>query len=167
MADEGATETVGRRWRLLGYALLAAIGVYALAEAWRLGLWRQGSPGEGLFPFLTAIGMTGFAALCLATALREAGAPAPVRPPGELRATLLRIAAYLAALLFYAVAFDPLGFIVSTIATVVFILRFAERYAWTTTIALAAGTAAGCHLVFVYWLQALLPTGYLWDNLLY
>ena len=167
MADEGATETVGRRWRLLGYALLTAIGVYALAEAWRLGLWRQGSPGEGLFPFLTAIGMTGFAALCLATALRAPEGPALTRPPGELRATLLRIAAYLAALLFYAVAFDPLGFIISTIITVVFILRVAERYAWTTTIALAVGTAAGCHLLFVYWLQAILPTGYLWDNLLY
>ena len=56
---------------------------------------------------------------------------------------------------------------VSTVVTVVFILRFAERYAWTTTIALATGTAAGCHLLFVYWLQAILPTGYLWDNLFY
>ena len=53
MADEGATATVGRRWRLLGYGLLTAAGVYALGEAWRLGLWRQGSPGEGLFPFNT------------------------------------------------------------------------------------------------------------------
>ena len=167
MADEGSTATVGRRWRLLGYGLLTAAGVYALGEAWRLGLWRQGSPGEGLFPFLTAIGMTGFAALCLGAALREPEAPTQARPTGELRAMLLRIGAYLAALLFYAVAFDPLGFIISTIATVVFILRFAERYAWTTTIALAVGTAAGCHLLFVYWLQAILPTGYLWDNLLY
>src|SRR5882762_781408 len=150
MADEEATATVGRRWRLLGYGLLTAAGAYALGEAWRLGLWRQGSPGEGLFPFLTALGMTGFAALCLGA---------------ELRAMLLRIGAYLAALLFYAVAFDPLGFVISTIATVVFILRFAERYAWTTTIALAAGTAAGCHLLFVYWLQASLPTGHLWESL--
>jgi putative tricarboxylic transport membrane protein len=167
MTEEGQTETVGKRWRALGYGLLAAIGVYALGEALRLGLWRQGSPGEGLFPFLTAMGMTAFAALCLAGVLRQAEAPARARLAGELRATLLRIGAYLAALLFYATALDPLGFIISTIVTVVFILRFAERYAWTTTIALAAGTAAGCHLLFVYWLQAILPTGYLWDNLLY
>jgi putative tricarboxylic transport membrane protein len=165
MTDEG--ETVGKRWRVLGYGLLAATGVYALGEALRLGLWRQGSPGEGLFPFLTAIGMTAFAVLCLAVALRERSAPVRARPPGELRGTLLRIGAYLAALLFYATTLDPLGFIISTIVTVVFILRFAERYAWTTTIALAVGTAAGCHLLFVYWLQAILPTGYLWDNLFY
>ena len=31
----------------------------ALAISLRLGLWRQNSPGEGLFPFLTALAMTG------------------------------------------------------------------------------------------------------------
>jgi len=29
MADEEATATVGRRWRLLGYGLLTAVGAYA------------------------------------------------------------------------------------------------------------------------------------------
>src|ERR1700682_282717 len=100
MTDEAETEAVGKGWRVLGYGLLAAIGVYALGEAVRLGLWRQGSPGEGLFSFLTAIGMTAFAVLCLVVALRERSAPVPARPPGELRGTLLRIGAYLAALLF-------------------------------------------------------------------
>src|SRR3981081_4962572 len=117
MAEEGATATVGKRWRLLGYGLLTAAGVYALGEAWRLGLWRQGSPGEGLFPFLTAIGMTGFAALCLGAALREPEAPAQARAPAELRAMLLRIGAYLAALLFYAVAFDPIRFGIASTQT--------------------------------------------------
>src|SRR4030081_2400602 len=88
MADEGSTATVGRRWRLLGYGLLAAAGVYALGEAWRLGLWRQGSPGEGLFSFLTAIGMTGFTALSLAAALRAPEAPTQARPPSRAPAFL-------------------------------------------------------------------------------
>ena len=87
------------------------------------------------------------------------------QPPGELRAMLLRIGAWRPCCSMRSPR--SAGFIISTIVTVVFILRFAERYAWTTTIALAVGTAAGCHLLFVYWLQAILPTGYLWDNLLY
>jgi hypothetical protein len=165
MTDQAETATIGKRWRVLGYALLAAIGLYGIGEAVRLGLWRQGSPGEGLFPFLTAIGMTAFAAVCLAAALRERDAP--VLASADLPARMLRIGAYLAALLFYAIALDPLGFAISTVATVVFILRYAERYAWTTTIALAVGTAAACHLLFVYWLQAILPTGYVWDTLFY
>jgi hypothetical protein len=167
MTDEAETAAVARRWRVLGYALLAAIGLYGIGEAVRLGLWRQGSPGEGLFPFLTAIGVTAFAAVCLAAALRERDAPALSARAADLPARALRIGAYLAALLFYAIALDPLGFPISTIVTVVFILRYAERYAWTTTIALAVGTAAACHLLFVYWLQAILPTGYVWDNLFY
>src|SRR3979409_1890927 len=103
MADEEATATVGRRWRLLGYGLLTAAGAYALGEAWRLGPWRPGLPGGGPFSFLTALGVTGGSALCVGAALREPEAAAQARPRAELRAMLLRIGAYLAALLFYAV----------------------------------------------------------------
>jgi len=167
MADEGTTETVGRRWRVLGFALLTAIGAYAVVVSLRLGLTRQGSPGEGLFPFLTATAMTLFGLSCLAGAVRATDVSGGDAQESELRQQLLRIGAYLAALLFYAVALDPLGFIVSTIVTVVFIMRFAEHYSWGATLALAVGTAAGCHLLFVSWLQAILPTGTVWDSLLY
>ena len=54
---------------------------------------------------------------------------------------------------------DGLGFFLSTILVVVFILRVAEGYGWRTTLAIAAGTAVGCHVLFVYWLGAILPTG--------
>ena len=49
-----------------------------------------------------------------------------------LRTTLVRLGAYLAALIFYAAALDALGFIVSTVLVVVFILRIAEGYGWRT-----------------------------------
>ena len=63
---------------------------------------------------------------------------------------VLRLGAYLAALIFYAAALDALGFIVSTVLVVVFILRIAEGHGWGTTLAIAAGTAAVCHVLFVY-----------------
>jgi hypothetical protein len=37
----------------VAHAVLAGVGLVALAISLRLGLWRQSSPGEGLFPFLT------------------------------------------------------------------------------------------------------------------
>ena len=80
---------------------------------------------------------------------------------------MLRLGAYLAALIFYAAVLDALGFIVSTVLVVVFILRIAEGYGWRTTLAVAAGTAAGCHVLFVYWLGAILPAGFLWDRMIY
>jgi putative tricarboxylic transport membrane protein len=158
---------VARKWHVLGFVLLAGVGAYAVAISLSLGLWRQNSPGEGLFPFLTACAVTAFALAGLA-GLR--GRPrVPVQADdGELllRATVKRLAAYLIALVFYAAALDWLGFSLSTILVVVFILRMAEGYGWRTTLAIAAGTAAGCHVLFVFWLGAILPTGFLWDRLI-
>ena len=70
----------------------------------------------------------------------------PAQPDdGEqaLRTTVVRLCAYLAALIFYAAALDALGFIVSTVLVVVFILRIAEGYGWRTTLAIAVGTVVG------------------------
>ena len=78
----------------------------------------------------------------------------------------MRVGAYLVGLVFYATTLDALGFIVSTIVVVLFILRFAEGYSWRTTLVLAIGTAATCQVLFVRWLGAILPTGFLWDRFL-
>jgi hypothetical protein len=81
------------------------------------------------------------------------------------RTSALRVAAYLGALVFYAVSLEFLGFIVATAITIAFILRRAERYSWRATLALTAGTVVGCQLLFVLWLGAMLPTGTLWASL--
>ena len=132
MEQGGQTPAGARKWHVLGFVLLAAAGVYAVAVSLALGLWRQNSPGEH-----------------------------------GLRTTLVRLCAYLAALIFYAAALDALGFIVSTVLVVVFILRIAEGYGWHMTLGIAVGTAVGCQLLFVYWLGAILPTGFLWDKMFY
>ena len=55
---------------------------------------------------------------------------------------------YVAVLLFYALTLQSLGFIVATIVSVAAILRFAERYSWVATLAIAIGAAAACHVLF-------------------
>jgi len=151
------------RARLVAHSVLAGIGLVALAISLRLGLWRQSSPGEGLFPFLTALAMVAFSVAGLVRDwMRRAAAPArTVRD----RTGLIRVGAYLGALVFYAVSLEFLGFIVATTLTITFILRFAERYPWSATLALTAGTVVGCQVLFVLWLGAMLPTGALWADL--
>jgi Tripartite tricarboxylate transporter TctB family len=147
------------RSRLIGHAVLMAVGLVALAIALRLGLWRQNSPGEGLFPFLTALAMVGlsFAALARDWVKRKG-------EPGQAtdRSGLMRVAAYLGSLVFYAASLEFLGFITASALTLVFILRVAERYPWLASLALTAGTVIGCQILFVLWLGAILPTGTLW-----
>ncbi len=157
------TPVASPRGRLFGHAVLTALGLVALAIALRLGLWRQHSPGEGLFPFVAALAMVAFSAAGLARDATKLEA-APDGTPAE-RSGLVRVAAYLGALVFYALALEPLGFVVATAITIAFILRCAERYPWLATLALTAGTVLGCELLFVLWLGAILPTGTLWADL--
>jgi hypothetical protein len=152
------------RGRALGHAVLLAAGFAALAISLRLGLWRQSSPGEGLFPFLMALGMVVFGGVGLAQDFLARKATHAVISVD--RAALMRVAAYLGALVFYAASLEFFGFIAATSITVIFILRFAERYSWAATLALTAGTVAGCQLLFVLWLGAILPSGTLWADLL-
>ncbi len=163
MSEQGTPAAASRRARLAGHAVLAAVGLVALAISLRLGLWRQSSPGEGLFPFLMALAMAAFSVAGLIGDLKER-ASAQGRLFGD-RAGRIRVAAYLGALVFYAGSLEFLGFIVASAITLVFILRLAERYSWLATAALTAGTVIGCQILFVLWLGAILPTGKLWEDL--
>jgi hypothetical protein len=152
------------RGRLIGHGVLFAAGALALAISLKLGVWRQGSPGEGLFPCLCAAAMLAFSAAGLVQdwiRLKRVHDPAT-----HDRTGLIRVAAYLGALVFYAASLEFLGFIVATALTITFILRCAERYSWRGTLALTAATVIGCQVLFVLWLGAILPTGTLWENLL-
>ena len=167
MENGSSPPTVAKAWHVLGFVLLVAIGAYATTVSLKLGLWRQNSPGEGLFPFLAAASMTLFGGIGLVGALRAPQRPiVPTADAKEFRATLLRVTIYLIGLVFYASALDAVGFVGSTILVLLLILHFAEGYAWHTALALAGGTVAVCHVVFARWLGAILPMGYLWDGFL-
>lgn len=162
MSDESApTAPASRSARLIGFAILGALGVYALIVAINLGLWRGRSPGEGLFPFITAAGMIVFAIAGAALALRG---PRDTAQDAPEHTQFWRMGFYVATLLFYALTLESLGFIAATIISVAAILRFAERYSWLASLAIAAGAAAACHVLFGIWLGAILPAGTLWER---
>lgn len=161
MSDDGAASpAASRTGRLVGFAVLGAVGFYGLYVALRLGLWRGRSPGEGLFPFIAAASMLAFSAIGIATALADRRDEPAQGESGQL----WRMGAYVAALLFYALTLEHLGFIAATIISTAAILRFAERYSWAMTLIIAAVAAAACHLVFGIWLGAMLPVGTLWER---
>ena len=162
MSDESApTPPAARSARLIGFAMLGALGIYALIVALNLGLWRGRSPGEGLFPFITAAGMIVFSIAGAALALRG---PRDAPQDTPERTQFWRMGFYVAMLLFYALTLESLGFIAATIVSVAAILRFAERYSWLASLAVAIGAAAGCHVLFGIWLGAILPAGTLWER---
>ncbi len=165
MADdiEASGPPATRAARLIGFAVLGAFGAYGIYVALNLGLWRGRSPGEGLFPFITAAGMLAFSGAGILTAFRASRDEPPV-PDNTERPQIGRMAFYLAVLVFYALTLEPLGFVAATIVSVTAILRFAERYSWATSLAISIGAALACHVLFARWLGAILPAGTLWDR---
>lgn len=162
MSDDSVAPSSTRTGRLVGFVVLGAVGGYALYVAITLGLWRGRSPGEGLFPFITAAAMLALSATGLVVTLAQSRQDLPA--PETRLAPMLRMGAYVLALLFYALTLESLGFIAATILSVAAILRFAERYSWITAIVIAVGAAVVCHIVFGVWLGAILPSGTLWDR---
>lgn len=165
MSEEGPLEeNVSKTGRLIGLGVLLAIGLWAATVSLGLGLWQQRFPGAGLFPFIASAAMV---VLSLIAIVRLSLSQEDASQPSATinRTQLLRVGVYLGTLLFYAFVLEFVGFAFATAITVVFILRFAERYSWHMTFGLTAGTVIGCHVLFNMLLDARLPAG-MWESVL-
>lgn len=149
--------------RAVSLALLAAVGLYAAQFSWGIGLWRGRSPGEGLFPFFAAVAVIALSLAGLIALRLESRTPVEQVPRLEASA-VRRLGCYLGALVFYGGTLEVLGFFVSTILSLTFILAVAERYSWRMTAALVTGTVVGSYLLFAVWLGVIFPDGTLWQS---
>jgi hypothetical protein len=163
MSDQPAP-AASRTGRATSLVLLAVLGLYAAYFSWNIGLWRGSSPGEGLFPFFAALAVVLLSLIGLVGLKLEARAVMPTAARLEPDA-VRRLGYYLAALLFYGATLEALGFFVSTILSLTFILAVAERYPWRMTLALVAGTVIGSYVLFAVWLGVIFPDGSLWQVL--
>ena len=142
--------------RVMG-AGAALVGLVAIAESLRLTEdTLTGGPGTRFLPL--SLGLI-IAVLGGAIALRPArgrAAEAPAGPGGRLR-----LAGSLVGLVLYALAFERLGFLVSTSMFVALLLVFYGERRWPVVLAVAVGAAGATYAVFAWWLGVPLPRGIL------
>jgi hypothetical protein len=149
----------------ISLVLLCGCGIIAIVMALRLGLWRDGSPGPGLFPFVASVGIVSLSGLgmigkLLGPGLAASGNRAALTLP---RAALWRIGIYMLALAGYAVLLEVLGFYATTVLVLFVILKLAERLSWRLTMPLILGALLFTHLLFAWGLGVYFPRGTLWD----
>ncbi|MBI2205053.1 MAG: tripartite tricarboxylate transporter TctB family protein [Candidatus Rokubacteria bacterium] len=136
-------------------ALWTLLGIGITADAVQLGIWEPAGPASGFVPLLAGvvIGIGGIALL-----LRR-----PSRADGrrfwESGAPALRVGAVLGALAVIAVLMDRLGFVLTAIPMMVFLLTVIERQRWTWVIGLAIGASVGLYWLFDRVLEMSLPKG--------
>lgn len=145
----------------------AIIGAVLIVSAAALAFWSQGFPdvpgqqyGAAVFPTLIAAGLAGSGVLLVASGMRQ-GNPAVTwadwaRDGHGLRNVLVTAG----AILFYIVAADYVGFIL-TMAPILVVLFRLLGVRWLTSVALSALATLIIHYLFVKQLYVPLPWGLL------
>ncbi len=139
--------------RLVDLALIV-VGLVGAARAHAYGLTSRGAPGDGLFPFIAAVGLIAFVGLGLALDVLRRRAPAAL---GEGLRGLFLLTVLVAV---YAVVLPKLGYVLTTAALLVAIAKLASRgLSWTRAGVVAAALAVGTFLLFTRGLGVPLPVG--------
>jgi putative tricarboxylic transport membrane protein len=141
-----------------------AAGVAIMVSSFKLRLDTLAHPGPGFLPFLAGLILF---ALSVVVFLRAA--PDPKR--GKTRQLWEgldwpKAAIVAAVLMVYPLIFTHLGFLLSTILLLIFLLRAIEPVGWVSALGGAVLTAFVSFAVFALWLQVQLPRGII-ENLFF
>ena len=140
-----------RAERVAGLVLFL-LGAGALVETFRI---KDDWSGARLMPFIAAVALVAPGAAHLVVR------PAAPAPGDDRRPAIGRVVLVLALLIGYAAVFPTLGFLATTVALLLVLVRALGGYRWPTTIGLALGLGLACHVVFRVWLNMPLPDGLL------
>lgn len=132
---------------------LALLALAAAVMALDLGLWRYGTPGPGLFPFLAALLLLGTALAAARERQETASEAEPVDRPRFLRYGLVVLA--------FTLLLKPLGTILASIGLFLAVLRGIERRSWLAAVSVALTAAVGSWGLFRETLGVPLPRGLL------
>ena len=142
----------------VGEVLLAvafgAIGVFWMTTAASLPLWEGFAPGSGFLPLvygglLTVLAAAAIFAALIATRGQTEFAREPLGKP-------VRVGG---ALLFGALAVEPIGFVAAMFLMLFFLYAVVERLSIPLALVVSAVTVAALSVVFRTWLGVPLPLG--------
>jgi putative tricarboxylic transport membrane protein len=138
------------------------VGMAVTFWSYRLGLGTLTNPGPGFLPFWCALILSGLS--CLVFVHRRLA-----RTEGEARKIRhlwrgigwVRGIYVVAALLAYTLLFTTLGYLLSTIALLLFLFKAIEPQKWTVAVGGAILASFGSFVLFARWLDVQLPRGVL------
>ena len=142
-------------------AVCTAIGavVYLNADS-KLPQLQVGDPmGPQVFPALIGIGLLGSALLLMAEAWRKQRPAAATPHDPAARAHQLILAGMVLWTALYYFAFEPLGYLLSTLVYMFGLLACFNRGRWLVNAACAVGFTLAAYAVFTGFLQVVLPQG--------
>jgi hypothetical protein len=132
--------------------VLAAAGAFAGYQAAQLPFGSIAQPDSGFFPLCVAVLVVVFA-LGIVAESQDAGESAPTRPSWG-------VAAVAVALVGYVFLLKPAGFVICTLALLLFMLRALGALQWRRALGIALPAVLACYVIFTR-LGVPLPPGIL------
>ncbi len=136
-------------WTILGLA----ISLKSLS--YQVGTLRH--PASGFLPFWVGISIVLLSVLSIAGSVRRPSIPPPFF---EQKGGLRRMMTTFAAICAYILVVSRLGFLVSTLLLLGFLLRTIHPQSWRRTILFSLLVSALSFVVFEHWLKVPLPRGW-------
>lgn len=144
-----------RASQLLALAFIV-LGVYAAVQAQEMTLFTEIGPGSGFFPFWMGIIMAGLSAVWLVQITFR-----PFEADGEPflpdRAGMARIFAIVGALFFFTFLAEYVGFQLTMLAFLLFLLLVLGRRSLPITLVISIAGSIGVYFVFKSYLDVQLP----------
>lgn len=146
-----------RRNDLMSSLFFSVVGLLIMAGSLGMPVGRLGEPGPGFLPLIVGILLVVISGIVFRQSLKSKVADQKV--PGLDRKQLFKVLTMCLALILYAVALKPLGFVLVTFLLIVFLFRAIGNYQWKVSIAGAILITLCFYLLFKVWLEVQFPMG--------
>jgi putative tricarboxylic transport membrane protein len=134
----------------MGFGAVFAIG------GLKQGLIRQGIPGPGSLPFIVGLISIGLSFIVFVQAFTKKSAAKEKFFPQQ--SSLPKLILALISLFIYGFLLKPIGFVLTTLVFLIFVLRLVGHEKWITAVSFSLLTAVLSYLLFTA-LQVQLPRG--------
>ena len=141
---------------LWGGLIGLALGLFVVWSGLKLKLGTINDPGSGYVLFYTGLLMCAFAVSIIVSALTEGGPSFASRWENARWGKPLRI---IVCLIGFALALEPLGFLLSAIPLMLLLLRLIDPVRWSLAIPIAILAPYGMWWVLKHLLAIQLPSG--------
>jgi len=138
------------------------LSIAVCIRSYDLGLGSFHNPGPGFLFFWTAIVLGGLSVLILLQSLRS-GPEVPKEGEGYAFQNVhwIKIVSIIFSILLYGFFLERLGFLLSTVLLIAFLLRSIEAKKWYVVILVSVASALSSYVLFELLLQSRLPAGFL------
>jgi putative tricarboxylic transport membrane protein len=136
-----------------------ALGLYVIISGVRLGFGEWQDPGPGFIAVLSGCALFFLSALWLVMTMAKKWGLETTKKFFAESDSYKRVLLTLVSLVVFAAFLNRIGFMIATLALLIFLFRAIDPQKWRIAIPLALVITIVCVIVFQIWLQVQLPEG--------